>query len=120
MAVIAAVAGAGENFLRQQQPVGDDDRHVRTEIPKGLAVRGILEIGGRQHRYAQPLGSLMHGGLLQVEAAPAARPRRLRVNGGDLVTRPGERQERRHGKFRCAHEDHAKRQVAASVSFDCP
>lgn len=76
MAVIAAVAGAGEYFLRQQQPVGDDDRHVRTEIPKGLAVRGILEIGGRQHRYAQPLGSLMHGDFCR------SRPRRPPGRGG--------------------------------------
>ncbi len=120
MTVVTAAAGAREYLLRQKQAVGDHDRGIGTEIPEGSAVRGFLEVDGRQDRNVETLGSLVHRRFLEIEAAPPAGPRRLCIHGGNLVTRPGERKKRRHGKFRCTHEDDAKRQVTASVSFDCP
>ena len=52
--------------------------------------------------------SLMDGGLLKIQTAPATRTRRLAIDGNDLMTRLGQSLQGRHGKIRRSHEDDAK------------
>src|SRR3546814_3570009 len=87
MAVIAAEPRTAQNGFRQQQAIGDDDGDIRIEGTKLCAVFIRPEIFRRQHRNAQKLRRLMHGRFLQIEAAPPAGTRRLRVDGNDLVAR---------------------------------
>ena len=78
-----------EDRLRQDQAVGDDDGDVGARARRTACCSASpLRLRGVSTRNAGRLGERVHRRLALRHAAPG-RPRRLRVDGGDLV--PGRR-----------------------------
>ncbi len=115
MAVVAAVACPVEDCLGQKQAVGDNDGDIGAEGAKALALFLLPEIDGGQHCQAEQLRRLMDRRFLQIEPAAPARPRRLGIDGDDLMTGIEQQAQSGNRKFRRSHEYDAKRHSISPV-----
>ena len=108
MQVEAAEFWGPEDGLRQDHAIGDDDRSVGVVRAKLFERLRRLQCGWREHGDAEPPCLNFHRRWLQLHAAPGGLCR-AGVHGCDLVAMGHKLQQRRHRKFRRAHEDQAKR-----------
>ena len=99
--------GRVEHRARQQQAVGADHREVRRqggELRLGLRVLAACVACDLQ---SQPFGRLVHGRSAELMAA-AGGPRRLGVDGGDLVAGVQQRLEAGQNEAGRAHDHEAQ------------
>ncbi len=82
--VETAEARRVEHRLRQEKPVGDDDRGIEIERGEGPLFGLAFQRGGREDRNAVFLGEAMHRRQLFGHAATGL-ARRLRIDRDDLV-----------------------------------
>ena len=92
-----------QSKLRESAYSSLRDAFLRGEF--GLHL-GRFQRGGVAHRQPQRLGARLHRARPVLPAAPG-RPRRLAVNGHDLVTGLRQRLQRRHRELGRSHEDDA-------------
>ena len=103
MHVDAAEARRVEDFLRQDQAIGDDHGRVELKVPEGLVFILIFQRERGEDGDAVAFRRLMHGGFPLFLAASGGAGR-LAVDGGDLVSGGNEGFQNGHGEVGCAHE----------------
>lgn len=108
MNIEAASHGCVEDRLRQDQPIGCNDRGIEPERGESIAVGKVTEVGGSANRKAERLGTVMDRRSSQQLAALCG-TRRLRVDRDDIVLGSDERVEDRHREGGCSHEGEAHR-----------
>ena len=108
MQVEAAELRGIENGQGQDHTIGDDDRGVGLMRAKFLECFRRLQCLRCQDGNAEPPRFLLDRRRLQLHAAPGGFCR-AGIDGHDLMAMGHKLQQRRHRKFRRAHEDQAKR-----------
>ena len=87
MAIVAAEPRALEDRLGQNQAVGDDHGDIGAESPKRLLLASLFSDSGVSTVDAELFGGALDRRRRQLQPAPSGRPRRLGVDGHDLVAR---------------------------------
>ncbi len=102
MDIEAAKARRIEDGPGQKQAIGGDHRDIEAERGEGGLVGRVLQAFGGSDGEAQCLGAELNGG--RGEPAAVRRPRRLGVDGRDLVAGGNQGLQRHAGKIRGSHE----------------
>ena len=105
-----------ENSLRQNETIGNDDRHVRA-----MAVRGVCRFRRaqrcrREQREGETARLAFDRTRRQIKAASSSRLRRTRINRPDLVAATDKLNQSRNGEVRGPHEHNAQRHVTSLVA----
>ena len=104
-----------QDFLRQNLPEGGGDEQIRAQRAQGVQPLLAADALKLQHLKAVPERRFLDRAGRQAMAAPAG-PVGLRAHGGDVPAAVQQRFQRRHGKFRRAHEHHARHASLSSPS----
>ena len=103
-----------EDRLRQDEPIGDDDRHIRAMAARdAFGVRGPQR-RGREHRHGEAARLALDRARRELQAAAPGGLGRAGIDRRDLVAAADDLDERRHREVGRAHEYDAQRHVRPS------
>ena len=99
-----------EDGLGQDQPIGCDHSEIGVQPAEPRLLSVVPQRLRRPHLDPELLRPLVHR-RLPLRLAASRRPRRLRVDRDDVMSRLDQRVEARHREFRRSHEDDAHRRA---------